>query len=919
MLLPLIFAGAARAQDSVRANSEVTPGRPAEETRLSTALFREGLKKRGLHELLELHLKEFPPESPIDVMLMTREVKLATFDDGTKPVEERRRAIVQANEILVQLVEQNPDDVRRFDWLFTLGHSILYKQAETYATNILYSGGNDDDRQRLAPISAQAIDVVRSLIRRIADEYVRIDQLSTSQFGRIEGTGYLDKLDEIAPNADYLLLWTLFYDCLHREPDDPALARQLNEILTTFTDKPTILKTPHEQSRVQIPATLLAGMSFRRLNDHHKAREFLDHTRILASRLTDPTERRGVAWAVTLAEIEGIRNDRDARRWKAAAAGIERLRKLSGVAEQDQVDAFGVAMVAAILERSLNRAHADAAEKAGLSVDAATYRSDAWQALAQLVVEYAGRRDELYAALNRTIPRDTPIEQLDPVDLAARLASLLSQESVDDTETASLLDRAVATGEKFLAGLDDTTRAFAPEILRQLGVTHYRRGEVVRAAKCFLEIARAHGESPDALEAATLAVQLAATAYTSEDNPQDVGDPAGDVGEFYADALRTLLHNHPNSEEATYWRFYYAQLLSHRGEYAQAAAEYAQVDPGHEHYLSGAHLRLLSLARVVKEQAPARTRDAGFTENVDAVLAAYRDLMRIAERAREVDGIQKQAVQRLLADGLLAVADVDILPLINRPAIALRRLTNFETRYPDTPDLQGKLWRIRLLAHEAMGQLDEATDAISAYVTADPEGAGQTLQSLYDATLSEWERLLSAGDTGAAARKAKTALVLAEQLERWSRQYPHSLSIEHTRGLAIQLAEANLLVGRFDVAEAMFAPLVDADGLDAPPPSLLELRAVFGLADAKMKQGKLQEALPTFNRLATTLSTELEVRWQALLLDLRCRTQLQHPPDGIIKVIEQQKFLHPEMGGRRFAEEFDQLLRENRRRRDSAP
>ena len=117
----------------------------------------------------------------------------------------------------------------------------------------------------------------------------------------------------------------------------------------------------------------------------------------------------------------------------------------------------------------------------------------------------------------------------------------------------------------------------------------------------------------------------------------------------------------------------------------------------------------------------------------------------------------------------------------------------------------------------------------------------------------------------------------------------------------------------------MFASLVDADGLDAPPPSLLELRAVFGLADAKMKQGKLQEALPTFNRLATTLSAELEVRWRALLLDLRCRSRLQHPPDGIIKVIEQQKFLHPEMGGRRFAEEFDQLLRENRRRRDSLP
>ena len=46
---------------------------PAEERRLNTAVFREGLKKRGLREVLDLHLKDFPPQSGAEQLLLERE------------------------------------------------------------------------------------------------------------------------------------------------------------------------------------------------------------------------------------------------------------------------------------------------------------------------------------------------------------------------------------------------------------------------------------------------------------------------------------------------------------------------------------------------------------------------------------------------------------------------------------------------------------------------------------------------------------------------------------------------------------------------------------------------------------------------------------------------------------------------------
>ena len=66
--------------------------RPAEESRLSTPAFRNGLKKRGLTDVLELHLKDFPPASETARLSSRRDILLAKFADHSRPKAERRRS-----------------------------------------------------------------------------------------------------------------------------------------------------------------------------------------------------------------------------------------------------------------------------------------------------------------------------------------------------------------------------------------------------------------------------------------------------------------------------------------------------------------------------------------------------------------------------------------------------------------------------------------------------------------------------------------------------------------------------------------------------------------------------------------------------------------------------------------------------------
>lgn len=883
---------------------------PAEELRLNRREFLDGLNKRGLDEMLDLHLRDFPPREEAAHLLLLRERKLALFNDGNLPPEERHRAVGDANDLLARLIEVAGDDARRFNWMFTLAHSLIYDEAEPLFTRILYRGSRKADRQRLEDLTGRAVNVLSELKARLEVEYERIDKLSIKQFEQYERSGYTEEIDALGPRADYLRLWALFYNSLPREDHDPTRVAALHEISEYFAQHADVVDTPHDASRVQIQACLLAGMTKRRLNNHSSARQLLDKAVSLADRLADDAERRRVQWAVILAWIERIRNDRDDGYVEDALRGVARFREQIGKAYDDN---FGLHVVAALLERSIQQLRADTAARRGPATEATRLKEQAWQPFARLAEKNPERRPEIYAALYSLIDPAADPQTLDPYEQCALIAGLLTEGEGDADAASASLERAVAVGQQFLAQPATGAEALIPEVLYNVGVAEYRRGRLADAARRFHQVAEEHPSFENALDAANFAIQLSSTLYEDpalRDHPE--------VQELYLRTLATLVRHFKDSEPARYWRFYYAQLLEELERYDEAATQYALVHGGHEHRMDAMFFRLRSLAEALQAAAGDPSEDLlALRRRADAFFVVQRDFVtQTAEPDGTADAADAARWKGYVARSQLLAAEVQVLEGVGRHAQALDTLKAFEEEFPEETAVHGRVWRVRLLAYEQLGRLDEAARAIPAYVAAGPAEAGPTLQVLYLALADEVKRLRVAGDDRAAQRKAEVALIVARQIAEWDEEHNRNGTASDHRAVKVQLAEAYLRAGENQAAKEQFEALSMRKDAASNPVEPVDLAVEAGYAEAIYQLHEFDAALPRFNELAVKLPPEDPLRWQCLLRDLQCRTALNEAPAGIIKVIQQQRHLFPELGGSALAGEFERLQRENQRRLD---
>ncbi|MCH8150324.1 MAG: hypothetical protein IH987_20495 [Planctomycetes bacterium] len=788
---------------------------------------------------------------------------------------------------------------------------MLYEQAEPLISAVLFRGLGREDRTELLHLTTRTIKILSTLLAELAIEYERLESLSIPQFEQLERTGYVERVDLIGPEADYLLLWALLYDALPRDDQDRTRAQRLNRILAYLSANPAVLKTPHEASRIQIPALLLAGMTNRLLNKHATARRLLDRALQVAEVIADPAERARVRWAVDAATIERIRNDRDDGRY---ANALENAARFQRKIETKRNDHFGLSLVAAILERSIYRAKA-----AGISGKqrAARMRERAWQPLTDLARRHPQRKGEIYATVHAVIDSDTTLARLDSLERCALIAGLLAESGEEAAPSDPRLAKIVRIGETFLSNVSEKARAFIPEVLFNMAVAEYRRNRSDRAAERFLQVARNHMTWDKALQAAIYAVQLSNKLH--EETKAGANHPS--ENDLYRRSLDALVSYYPQSEAARYWRFFYAQRLDELTEFDGAAAQYALVDEDHSRFFEAAFARVRCLALALDAASLESPEDLlALHMRTDDFFTVQRAFVSLAgPRLTDLrDENRASTLKRLLARAKLIGAEMQVLPVVNRPAQALETLTNFERDYPEAASMIGRVWRVRLMAYESLGELAEAARAVPAYVAADPKRAGPTLQLLYTDLAADAKELRAKGDETGGRRKAEVALLLAEQIMAWANQFNEQATDDQRRSLVIQLAEAKLAVEQYAEARDLFASCLTKDGEDSLREDSKDVRVVYGYAESQFRLGEWAEALVRFNTLALSLTADDPIRWRSLLRDLQCRTALEHRPQDVIKVIQQQRHLHPDLGNPRLAREFDKLQRENQRRVDRA-
>lgn len=890
--------------------SAQTSQRPAEEQRLSNEDFHEGLKKRGLTELLELHLQEFPPSDAVSRLQLEREILLAESNDQTRPDDERIAAIAQANERLKQLIEANPQDPRRFEWTLKLVRSMLYEQGEKYISGILFRGGSERDLSRLRKITARAVTQLETLQQELSRELERIDNLSVPEFEKLERTGYIEQIDTVAPQAKYLLLWANFYDAIARSDDDPEQAMRFRFVLEMVRDNPSLLDTSRDVSAPQVSLLMMVGAAHRHLQDHTAAEQMLEKAIRAADRLTGKAELQEAKWAVIVAWLERARNRRDKGDFDTALTILNSFRSESVKASLG--DPLELQFLAALVEQSIYEARAERARASGAEAETRRYERLAWDALARLLGRSPDDRDRLYSMIYALLDDASDVSSLNPVEQAAMMAGLLRDAARAQgpghergTPAAELLDRAIGAGEAFLANPPEGAANLTAEVTYNTAVATYQRGFAAQAARSFLTVASEHPGYEHAQQAATLAIQISSR---SSENPS-----VADGSALYLEALKLLTSQFPASEAARYWRFYFGQALESASEFDRAAVQFALVDHDHEHFVESRFLQLRSLAQGLQRRA---------TEQPDDLVELRRRTIELVDVQRELNGLLQTRMSRLeedaarkaqlrsmMAESLVIVAEAQVLPQVGDFNQALRSLERFEEQYDDSRELVGRVLRVRILCYDRLGMVDKATQAIPAYVASDPAGAGPTLQTLYETLARSARELHLAGNHDEASSKARIALQLAQQVSQWANEHAPDLSESDRNALEVQLASAHLEAGDYEVARERFAALRTELNIDKESEHPLAPPLNLGLAQALYGTGDCREALPLFNHLAVTLQPDQRERWLALLRDLQCRDALGEPPETILRVLRQQETLFPRMGGPEFRPEFAKLRR----------
>lgn len=898
----VVAAGIANAQREGGSSDDAPRSLPAEEARFDTAVFRAALQKRGLKKVLDLHVHDFPPTDALARMMMNRDMKLAEFADFSSPRQRRLAAVAEANQILADIIRDFPEHPSCFAWRFELARSALYDEAEWMIAPLLHRETPPADTKEVAARTVEALRLVDEFLQSLTAEYARLDALPLEEFETLEKSGRVIELDRLQPRGQYLRLWALFYDAVWRPDRDSGRAAGLHAVLEGFQANPEFVETPHAQSRIQVPSLLLAGMTQRRLNNPAKARDLLDRAIAAGNSIADTKERARVGWSVTLARLERVRVDRDEGKFQQALAALETLMRTHS---DSRSESFTQRLSLALLLRSVERAWADEEDKDGNAEAAARHRFLAWQGLGALLDSNPAKSDEILIAVYDAMGGESGVAR-DPLDRAALVCGALTTAGGNDKAGADAASRAIQVGDALLKEPAADLGPIGPVVRFKLGVAEFRLGDRDKAARRFLELAVLHPTAHHAPQAAVYAVQLAYEFRKSKSDTSPLG-----ADELFRTAVELLVTRFPETDAAEYWRYFHATELYAAGRFDEAAEQFRRIDSDHEFHVEALRWGVEATA------AGLRSRAQGESSRSHEAIRAAKELMALQEQYGEaVRGALRdgRAVVDESAEALVTVAECHLLRTIDSPQVAIDLLEPFEDRFPGQRELWGRVWRVRMLAHERLGQLDLAMRAVPKYIAADPNGAEATLRWLYDALADEAD-VLRESDIAAARPKAEAALTLAERIGTLPPSGSAEVAGERGRQQSLMLAEANLRAERFDRARELFLEALPAgESLD----SEVDIRASFGLAESLFGLGEFDAALPHFNRLAMRLAPEDNLRWRSLLRDLECRTALGEPPQQILKVIEQQRFLYPNLGGVHLAARFDRLESDNIRRRDAA-
>ncbi len=327
---------------------------------------------------------------------------------------------------------------------------------------------------------------------------------------------------------------------------------------------------------------------------------------------------------------------------------------------------------------------------------------------------------------------------------------------------------------------------------------------LLKAAKLWTDMAEKTPEAPEAVEALGNAESALRPVFDAPIKPPG-------VREAYLRAVELLFKQFPMSIQAHNARVYYAYtVLVPAGKYAEAAAIYRDVPPGHATYALARSEWVTAMFKAY-ENAPAAERARARTEAIDAALFVLEETNRTLETALPADVPLLKETQ-----GWVTLTLFDLRVAEGKPQEALDLVKDFERDHADDKDLVRGVYERKIIQLAQADRHKELEEQAREMMLKAPDDAAPVISGVLDRLEREIDHLRGEANKqenvanrpellAKAASRAQTASALAELLLDWAKK--RGLPREDMIAYEMVYVKALRLAGKPDDALKLMGPI----------------------------------------------------------------------------------------------------------------
>ncbi len=802
-------------------------------------------------------------------------------DPGQEPLERARalEQIIAAYEELVGSESKTPRTVRQIldgeiKWRLILAKLLVAERARQGRFAVEELGLAGDWAKDLSG----TLDRLDLLLKQTNE---RLEQLgrhmrADAQFERnYVVTGLSLRVGRAKTKADYYRGWICFYRALlsNQRSEQKQLLESAIEYLRRCVATERASKDAGGQERPVLgeKAVLLMSKVLRRLGRLGEADKLLSW---LEGQGLDEQSAYQVG-------LERCRLLGDQSYHDMALAGLKQMRDWCG--GKRAFDQLPVRLTLAYLQCSIQAAKAAKLAEDGDIEAARQISRRRLEGLAEIfrVQKSEQIRGIIYEQLRKTRLADASGEAVAALELLAVGVGLAEQ-----GKTAA----ALKFFDELLGRTDSAGRQLHAEALWQAGKAGQERTPL-RACDYLGRLAEEFGDSPQAEPGLILAVQI--SAKLCQDKPDEQA-----AEQVCFEALGRLMSRYPAGEQAKHWRFYWAGLLSKRGELAKAAEQFGQISKEHPRYVQARYYQL-DLRRQLLDGQAAPGKAVEY-----ARLA--REFLALDSYVRSGGGpaeYRDQTARRFGARARLEAVKIFCVEL-GEPETALLQLESFSSDFAGEEELLGQARRYRAVALTQLGRLGEAGHLSLQLLRDDP---GQAVE-ITDAVLRRMD------ETFADLLMSDLSAEDRELARGWMELARARLELAQKSDLPGERKAQTIVAGTEMLGRAMFAAGELDEALDvferlerAQPHSAQYIRMVGKIL---LAQKKYDAAAKQWERLIRGLERNSPAWFEAWYWALRTNFEAGGDREKIARRIKQLRELDEEMGSAQSLAKFEKLLAE---------